>query len=171
MLCKHLYFIHEDIEAQKGEDCVRCKSTGPQDLGLPVQGSGLVLLPSSSELIFPRDLGVALLLGQLTIISQTGSGCFPGIRKLTGSARNFLMSKHPLFMQPQDGGQCTQSLAAIPHGTNWLGVFQPELHQRRRLSLCFPVSANPSRYQTQRRLLHNTVSSPPSSLHLPLPPG
>ena len=74
MSCKHLSFIREDTKAQKGEeDCVRCNSTGPQDLRLPVQGSGLVLVPPSSELIFPRDLGVALLLGQLTIISQTGS--------------------------------------------------------------------------------------------------
>ena len=172
MSCKRLSFTHEDTEAKKGEDDgVRWQQHWPSGPRTPCRGSGLVLLPPGSGLIFPRDWGVALLLGQLAIISQTGSGCFPGIRKLTGSARNFLMSKHPLFMQPQDGRQCTQSLAAIPHGTNRLGVFQPEFHQRRRLSFCFPASANPSWYQTQRRLLHNTLSSPPCSLHLPLPSG
>lgn len=69
------------------------------------------------------------------------------------------------------GQQCAQSLDVVPNCTDWLGAFQCEPHQGQRLILCSPASATPPLYQTQRPLLHNTPSSPPHSLHLPLPPS
>lgn len=41
-------------------------------------------------------------LGLPTTIPQPRPGCFPGTRKLTDSAQNFLMSQCPLLLQLQD---------------------------------------------------------------------